>query len=110
MFAPAVIFAAFLGITGMDSVFLGKTFLLIADVTGGLERNPEMGPDARILPSAVLGGWEAVPPEPTFPPAGRPPGAGHHRPRPGRAENAAAERELPCRLGRLLKTRKSAPA
>jgi hypothetical protein len=63
MFAPAVIFAVFLGIRGMDSVFLGKTVLPTADVTGGLERNPEMGPDALILPSAVLGGREAMPPE-----------------------------------------------
>ena len=64
VFAPALIFAAFLGITGIDSVCIEKTFLLIADVAGGLERNPGIGPDAQILPSAVLGGREAVPPEP----------------------------------------------
>ena len=29
---------------------------------------------------------------------GRAVGAGQHRPRPGSAENAVAERELPCRL------------
>jgi len=38
--APAVIFAALLGITGIDSVFIEKTFLLIADVADGLEREP----------------------------------------------------------------------
>ena len=46
--APA---GAFLGITGIDSIFIEKTFLLI-------------------LPSTVLGGREAVPPEPVRP-AGR---------------------------------------
>jgi hypothetical protein len=65
-----VIFAAFLGITGMDSVFIEKTFLLIADVAGSFERNPGLGADAQILPSAVLGGWEAVPPEPVLPAGG----------------------------------------
>ena len=58
--APAVIFAALLGITGIDSVFIEKTFLLIADVAGGLVRVPGIGPNAQILPSAVLGGREAV--------------------------------------------------
>jgi hypothetical protein len=62
-----VIFAAFLGITGIDSVFIEKTFLLIADVAGRLERNPGVGADAQILASAVLGGREAVPPEPVLP-------------------------------------------
>jgi hypothetical protein len=62
--APALILAAFLGITRIDSVIIEKTFLLIADVTGGPERNPGIGPDAQILSSAVLGGREAVPPDP----------------------------------------------
>ena len=62
MFAPALIFAAFLSITGIDSVFIEKTFLLIANVACSLERNPGIGPDAQILPTAVLGGREAVPP------------------------------------------------
>jgi hypothetical protein len=66
MFAPAVIFAAFLGITRIDSVFIEKTFLIIAEVAGGLERDPGIGPDAQILASAVLGGREAVPPEPVL--------------------------------------------
>jgi len=66
MFAPALIFAAFLGITGIDSVFIEKTFLLIADVAGGFERDPGIGPDAQILASAVLEGREAVPPEPVL--------------------------------------------
>jgi hypothetical protein len=65
-----VIFAAFLGITRIDSVFIEKTFLLIADVAGSLERNPGVGADAQILPSAVLGGREAVPPEPVLPAGG----------------------------------------
>jgi hypothetical protein len=47
---PAVILAAFLGITGIDSVYIEKTFLLIAAVAGGLERNPGIGPDEQILP------------------------------------------------------------
>ena len=68
--APAVIFAAFLGITGINSVFIEKTFLLIADVAGGLERDPGIGPNALILASAVLGGREAVPPEPVLPAGG----------------------------------------
>lgn len=66
MFAPALIFAAFLGITGIDSVFIEKPFLLIADVASSLERNPGIGADAQILPAAVLGGREAVPPEPVL--------------------------------------------
>lgn len=37
------------------------------NVTGGLERNPGMGPEAQSLPSAFLGGREAVPPEPALP-------------------------------------------
>jgi len=61
-----VILAAFLGITGIDSVVRGKMFLLISDVAGGLERNPGIGPNAQILPSAVLGGREAVPPKPVL--------------------------------------------
>jgi hypothetical protein len=56
LFTPAVIFTAFLGITGIDSVFIEKTFLLIADVASSLERNPGVGPDAQILPTAILGG------------------------------------------------------
>jgi len=47
---PAAILAAFLGITGIDSVYIEKTFLLIAAVAGGLERNPGIGPDEQILP------------------------------------------------------------
>jgi hypothetical protein len=68
--APVLILAAFLGITGIDFVFIEKTFLLIADVTGGPERNPGIGPDAQILSSAVLGGREAVPPKPVLPTGG----------------------------------------
>ena len=70
MFTPAVILAPFLGITGIDSVFIKKTFLLISDVAGSLERNPGIGPDAQILPAPVLGGGEAMPPKPVLPPGG----------------------------------------
>ena len=56
------LFAALLGVTGIDFVFIEKTFLLIADIACSLERNPGVGPDAQILPTAVLGGREAVPP------------------------------------------------
>ena len=47
--APALILAAFLGSTGIDSVFIEKVFLPTADNTGSLERNPGIGPDAQIL-------------------------------------------------------------
>lgn len=66
MFAPALIFTVFLGITRIDSVFIEKTFLLIANVACSLERNPGVVPDAQILPTAVLGGREAVPPKPVL--------------------------------------------
>jgi hypothetical protein len=67
MSAPAVILAPFLSIAGIDSVIMEKSFLLITDVAGGLERDPGIGPNAQILPSAVLGGRAAVPPEPVLP-------------------------------------------
>jgi hypothetical protein len=61
-----VIFAAFHGITGIDSVFREKTFLLITDDAGSLERNPGIGPDAQILSATFLGRREAMPPEPVL--------------------------------------------
>jgi len=79
--APAVILAALLGITGIDSLFKEKTVLPIADVAGGLGRNPGMGPNAQILPSAVF--WWAGSGAARARPSrrrGRPPGTGPHRP------------------------------
>jgi hypothetical protein len=63
VFAPAWILAAFLGITGIDFVFIEKTFLIIADVTGGPERNPWIGPDAQILPAGSTCGSRPAPSE-----------------------------------------------
>jgi hypothetical protein len=56
--------------TGVNSAFIQKSLLLIADAAGGLERNPWIGPNAQILPAAVLGGREAVSPEPILAPSG----------------------------------------
>lgn len=36
------LFAALLGVTGIDFVFIEKTFLLIADIACSLERNPAL--------------------------------------------------------------------
>ena len=41
-----------------------KQSVPIGDVTGALEPPPGIGPEAQILPAAVLGGREALAPEP----------------------------------------------
>jgi hypothetical protein len=64
MLAPALISVVFLRKTGVNSDFIEKSLLLVADFAGGLERNPGIGPNAQILPASVLCGREAVPPEP----------------------------------------------
>jgi hypothetical protein len=47
---PAVIFAAVLGFTGIDSCLVERSLLLSSDLACNLERNPGKGPDAQLLP------------------------------------------------------------